>query len=196
MSIWRRFDSQLFFVSQNLTVAVGGVGGRAGQTGSRDVDPSYHAWLFVCQLLILFVLLFLLPAVPHAAFWWILVGALEAGLIEGDLQLKDVQKKWVWSPAVLFKHLYLRIFKLLKYKVLCCKSTWSYMYVSCWVKHTCMTIIKELSSCLLTWCFCEDMMWNVQLCPTISCNKYKESFQKFPDLDQEHLHKLISSKLE
>lgn len=105
-------------------------------------------------------------------------------------------EKWVWSPAVLFKHLYLRIFKLLKYKVLCCKSTWLYMYVSCWVKHTCMTIIKELSSCLLTWCFCEDMMWNVQLCPTISCNKYKEYFQKFPDLDQEHLHKLISSKLE
>lgn len=59
-----------------------------------------------------------------------------------------------------------------------------------------MTIIKELSSCLLTWCFCQDMMWNVQLCPTISCNKYKESFHKFPDLDQEHLHKLISSKLE
>lgn len=66
--------------------------GRAGETGSRDVDSSHHAWLFVRHLPVSFLLLVLLPAVPRAALRRVLVRALETRLIERDLELQEMEK--------------------------------------------------------------------------------------------------------
>lgn len=59
------------------------MGWRGDDAGARDVDASHHA-----GRLFLLLLLFLVSTVPHAALRRILVRAVEARLVEGDLQLQ------------------------------------------------------------------------------------------------------------
>lgn len=75
-----------------LTVTVGCVRGRGGETGSRDVNAPHHAWLFLCDLLVSFFLLVFLPAVPHTALRRILVRTVETRLIERDLELQKMYR--------------------------------------------------------------------------------------------------------
>lgn len=109
--ISRASPSPSLLLSCALTIAVGRVCGRAGESGSRDVDASHHAWLFVRYLPIPFVLLVLFPAVPHAALWWILVRALEARLIERDFELEEMPDKncgnyYLWFDYIVVCHLF------------------------------------------------------------------------------------------
>lgn len=76
-----------------LTVAVARVRGWACQAGPRDVDASHHAGLLIWHLRV-FLLLVLLAAVPNAALRRILVRAVEARLVEWDLELKAKRENY------------------------------------------------------------------------------------------------------
>lgn len=110
-----------------LTVATG-VRWRAGESSPRNVESPHHARLFVCHLLILFLLLLLLflAAVPRAALGWILVCTMETRLIERDLELRMTQnKQWRKKWYVIFG-----------LSMLLCCFVWKYCYCVCCSKKS------------------------------------------------------------